>query len=476
MSQAECAELAKRAASFANGGGDTRVQIESTWTGNIRYAKNNVTTSGDVRDNEVNVLRDINGAFGLMIGNQIDDVGLEATVRRAEHLLRIRQENGGTEFAEHYVPVPDEQFKNYDDVKEFVAREDMAAAMRSLIQTEEEFAKPHIFFDTTYTLDAEQRAEAIEPLIDAVKQAGMVAAGFIQVSAHGRAVIDTWGKSLYYPYTKAQYSVSVRNPQGTGSGWAGVDWNDWTRIDAKRLSEIALDKCIRSANPVAVEPGRYVAILEPQAVCDMCRFLVDVMDRAVTESGSGPFSAGKGQSKIGQRVMDERITISADPMDPDLGFPPFDENGHVYHAVDWIKDGVLRELSYFRPYAIRNLGKNTGLPNSGSFRMSGGTTTIDEMIATTPRGVLVTRFSDIAVIDPNSLLMQGYTRDGLWLIERGKISKAIKNFRFVESPMFVLNNVEQLGAPQRTFHPAAGIIVPPIKARDFRFTSLSEAV
>jgi predicted Zn-dependent protease len=304
----------------------------------------------------------------------------------------------------------------------------------------------------------------------------MVAAGYVQVSAHGRAVMDTWGKYLYYPYTTAQFSVTVRNPQGTGSGWAGVDWNDWTRIDTATLSEIALDKCLRSANPVAVEPGRYTAILEPQAVCDLCQFLINNLDRSLAEGGTGPFAAGNQQSKIGQRVMDPRISISADPMDPDLGFPPFSVNGHVYHPVTWIQEGILKELAYFRPYGIRNLGKNSGLPNSGAFRMSGGTTTVDEMIATTERGLLVTRFSDLQVIDPNSVLVEGYTRDGLWLIEKGKIAKPVKNFRITESPLFMLNNVEQLGAPQRVFHPDAPVIVPPIKARDFSFTSLSEAV
>jgi predicted Zn-dependent protease len=200
------------------------------------------------------------------------------------------------------------------------------------------------------------------------------------------------------------------------------------------------------------------------------------IDRTLAENGTGPFAMGSGQSKIGQKVMDPRITIGADPMDPDLGFPPFSGSGHVYHPVTWVQDGVLKELSYFRPYGIRKLGLNRGLPNSGAFRMSGGTTTVDEMIATTERGLLVTRFSDLSVIDPNSLLVEGYTRDGLWLVEKGKIAKPVKNFRITESPMFVLNNVEQLGAPVRVFHPSAPAIVPPIKARDFSFTSLSEAV
>jgi len=476
MSNDECLALAKRAAGFAVGGGDTRVQIDSTWSGNIRYAHNQITTSGDVRDNGVQVYREINGAFALMLSNSIDDVGLQAAVRRAERVLRMREEGGGPQFSEHFLPPPEEQLKTDEDVKRFINEEDRRAALRSLVQTEEPYDKPHLFFDTTYGLDAERRATVVEPLIAAAAAAGVVAAGFVQVAAHGRAVIDTVGRALYYPYTTAQFTVTVRDPQGTGSGWAGVDWSDWARIDTAKLSQVALDKCLRSRNPVAVEPGRYTAILEPQAVCDLTQFVMDSMDRALAEAGTGPFAAGKDQSRIGQHVMDERISISADPMDPDLGFPPFSESGNVYHPVTWVEHGVLKELAYFRPYAIRKLGTNRGLPNSTAYRMSGGTSTLDEMIATTERGLLVTRFSGLHVTDPNSLLVEGYTRDGLWLVERGKIVKPVKNFRVVESPLFMLNNIEQLGAPVRVFHPGAPVIVPPIKARDFSFTSLSEAV
>jgi len=424
------------------------------------------------------VRREIRGAVGLMLSNQIEDLGLHAAVRRAERLLRTRAETGGEEFQEHYIKGPDRDkpLSSVEEVHEFISREDFNAAMHSLVQTEEATTTPHIFFDTTYNLDADARAAAVEPLLVAAKDAGVMAAGYIQVAAHGRAVIDSLGKTLYYPYTTAQFSVTVRDPNGMGSGWAGVDWNDWTRIDTTHLSVVALDKCVRSRNPVAVEPGRYLTILEPQAVCDLTQSIMSSLDRELAETGTGPFAAQYGRSKLGQRVMDERITISADPMDPDLGFPPFSQSGNVYHAATWVEHGILKNLAYFRPYGIRKLGINTGLPSSGAYRMSGGTTAVEEMIATTKRGLLVTRFSDLTVVDPMSLMTTGYTRDGIWLIENGKISKAVKNFRFTESPLFMLNNVEQLGTPIRVFHPNAPVIVPPIKARDFSFTSLSEAV
>ena len=196
------------------------------------------------------------------------------------------------------------------------------------------------------------------------------------------------------------------------------------------------------------------------------------------------------------RVVDERITISSDPMDPEAGFPPFGKLDRwrspdpfvraVYHPVTWIEHGVLKNLAYDRSYGIGNLGLSTGLPNSGAFRMSGGDTSIDEMISTTKRGLLVTRFDQILELDRRSLLFRGFTRDGLWLIENGKISKPVKNMVFTESILFALNNVEQLGHPQRTFdrgisrekslYSPMPTIVPPLKIKDFSFTALVDAV
>jgi predicted Zn-dependent protease len=149
----------------------------------------------------------------------------------------------------------------------------------------------------------------------------------------------------------------------------------------------------------------------------------------------------------------------------------------------WIEHGVLTHLAYGREMAISK-GENLGRPNSGAFRMSGGTTTIEEMIATTKRGILVTRFDTPTLLHFTSQLYRGYTRDGLWLIENGRISHPIKNLAFTESILFALNNVEQLGVPQRVFRggPAEPFdvptpaIVPPLKIRDFSFTALTDAV
>jgi predicted Zn-dependent protease len=230
---------------------------------------------------------------------------------------------------------------------------------------------------------------------------------------------------------------------------------------------------------VAIEPGRYTAVLEPQAVCDLVAPILDrAMERTVAEMGMGPFADPNrpGFSKIGQQVLDPRLTLSADPMDPDCGFVPFDWGGEPYPPTNWIDRGVLRELAYSRNYGLTRLGIDAARSNSRAFRLSGGTATIDELIANTERGILVTRFNNLRLLDFSSMLMQGNTRDGLWLIERGKIAKTIKNFRVTESPLFVLNNVEQLGLPQRVYRPGAPAVCPPVMARDFSFTGLMDAV
>ena len=447
LSQAQCRALMDRILSLTTGGGNTRMWVDSTWAGSLRWARNVIAVGGDVQQTNINLTRRIRGASGSASTNSLTTEALNRCVERAEGFVLFGRENPDS------YPEP-------------------LAAIHP-------HATPAIWFDRTVSPDDTSRAAQIDAIIAPAEAAGVMSAGFFEVAARGYSIITNDGLTRYYPQTTAQFSVTVRDLKGRGSGWAGVDWNDVARIDPARLAEIALDKCVRSRNPVAIEPGRYTAILEPQAVCDLVSpIITSALDRQNAEGGIGPFAdpTRPGWSRIGQRVMDPRVTISADPMDPDCGFLPFDGAGEPYRPVKWIDQGILRALSYDRWYGLHQFGEDRALPNSRAFRMSGGTSTIDEMIATTTRGVLVTRLNHADVIDINSMLMNGNTRDGLWLIEHGKISKPIKNFRFTESPMFVLNNLDALGAPQRVFRPEAPAVVPPLKVRDFSFTALVDAV
>jgi predicted Zn-dependent protease len=346
LSKDECVALVKKVAGFAVGGGTTGFTLETWWTGSISWKHNEIRMSTDVRDHTVHSNRSIRGASGSAATNQINDTSLEAAVRRAERLLIQDSEDADLALNKWYV---------------------------------EPYDTPVLWFDRTYNLGAIERADVVRKMITPAREAGMLSAGFLQVSGHGRSFMTSDGMAIYYPYTLAQYTVTVRDPQGTGSGWAGVDWNDWGRIDTERLSAIALEKCLASRNPVAVEPGRYVTILEPQAVADFVDPLFgnEMLDRLQTEQKRPveyPFSEEKrGETKIGQRVIDERLTITSDPIDPDCGFVPIGPYSPrtVYHPVTWIDRGVLKELAYDREYALRLMLKNTGLPTSNAFHMRG---------------------------------------------------------------------------------------------------------
>ena len=464
LSEADCRDIAQRLARFAKGGGSTTVTLWSTWRGNVRWARNELSTSGDVQDNVIWIQRNLDGAMNdLTWSNDLSDAGLLAATRRAERMAQFRRERPQNDLVSRYSPEP--------------------------------LTMPNLFSETTYQLDADRRSDLANQLIQSARDAGMLSAGYIEVSAHSLALLDSYGHVWYYPFTQAQYSVTVRDPKGTGSGWAGVDWFDWAKIDGPGLSTTALDKCLTSRNPVAIEPGRYTTILEPQAVCDFVAYLVQIPlgSRAANEQNRGDvFNKSPGFSRLGEKIIDERITISADPADPELGFPPFnlDADGvvgfakDVYHPVTWIDHGVLAHLGTSREYAIDLLHENLGSPDSGAFRMSGGNTSMEEMIATTKRGLCVTRFDNVTPSYNASTMVRANTRDGLWLVENGKISKPVKNMVCTESILFALNNVEQLGVPQRVFHPPqpfflmqpAPVIVPPLKIRDFSFTALDDAV
>lgn len=461
-----CRDLLERIVRLSSGGGEVSLHVRSRWTGNVRWARNDITTAGDTTNHDIMINRSRRGAAAWVRVNRLDDASLKTALTQVERLMHHP--------APSDAPVP--------------------------LRTAEIYPETEIWSDSTYGVDAAARAAIQRSMVEPALAEQLLSAGYLEVTAVGNGVVNSSGLFAYIPETRAEYSVTVRNSTGTGSGWAGVDNRDWRQIDPAKLSAIALDKCKRSADPVAIEPGRYDVILEPQAVADLMLPLIRSLQRRPAEMGMGPwadrprgavgagivignqtFAEGQGDaneggnSRIGQQVLDPRITISADPSDPEAPFVPFSYDSTPHRPVTWIDKGVLKELSYDRWYAVQALNKPDPLNNSGSFRMRGGQTTIPEMIENTERGLLVTRLTNVRMVDYDSLLCTGTTSDGLWLIERGKITQAVKNFRFRESPLFAFNSLDALGVPVRALGPMP-TIVPPAKVRDFSMTSLADAV
>jgi predicted Zn-dependent protease len=465
LSKAACDAIAQRIFGFARGGGETLLFLKSWTNGGLRWARNRASLASDQRDIVIEIHRTVPGApEGTAVTNQLDDASLEAAVRAAE-----RDGMTALEYIPHDPP----------------GKPPLPKA---------EWPRTAIWSDATYAVTPETRGEVARALIAPAEAKRFLSAGYLEMRAGATMVVSSerpagpFGPDEvpYVRWTQAQCSMTVRDPSGTASGWAGLSSYDWAKIDAPALAARALEKCEASRNPVALEPGRYTVILEPQAVADLMEIVASSMARPLAEMGSGPWALARDnvlgiwRTKLGLKVIDERITISHDPADPALGILPLP----WMQPITWFDKGVLTNLAYARDYAVPALNLGADLHGMVGYRMSGGTTSVDEMIRTTKRGLLVTRFSNIRELDGGSLLSTGLTRDGLWLIENGKISKAVKNFRFTESPLFVLNAIEQLGVPVPVFRPVKDpyeavltpAIVPALKARDFSFTSTIDAI
>ncbi|MDB5020474.1 MAG: peptidase, partial [Pedobacter sp.] len=229
-------------------------------------------------------------------------------------------------------------------------------------------------------------------------------------------------------------------------------------------------KANKSAGAKAIEPGKYTVILEPLAASDIIENMFRGFDARSADEGRSFMSKKGGGNRIGEQLFSENVNIYSDPMNPELPSATWDRDGLPIKKTQWVQNGVVKNLAYSRYWAAQK-GVQP-LPFGRSIVIEGGNQSLEDLIKSTEKGILVTRFWYIRSVDPQTLLLTGLTRDGTFYIENGEIKFPLKNFRFNESPVIMLNNVEALGKPVRT---GTGMI-PPMKIRDFTFTSLSDAV
>jgi len=436
--------LCKRVLSFSTAD-EMRVNVNSGATANTRFAVNQISTAGD----NTNVSITVRAVFGKKAGsattNRTDDESLRTVVQRAEALARLAPED--PEMLPELGP------------QTYLGSSGFASA--------------------TATLDPAGRASAVRSITDPAADAGLVSTGYLEAQTGSTAVATSRGLFAWQEQTAVALTTTVRTTDGTGSGWAGATSHDWSRIRPAELGARAIEKARRSANPVAVEPGRYTVVLEPTAVGNLVQLIAGAAQARAADEGRSFFSKPGGGTKIGMKVVDERVTLLSDPLDPDAYGSTFGGDGLPSKKLTWIENGVVKNLSYDRWWAQQQGAEASSFP--GSLRMLGGTTSIEDMIASTERGLLVTRFWYIRPVDPRTILYTGLTRDGTFLIENGRVTRAVKNLRWNESPIFMLNNVEAMGVPVRVSAsesggPGQAVVVPPLKVRDFTFTSLSDAV
>ena len=422
---------------------ECRVQISGSQRGNVRYARNSVSTAGLVQNTQLTVSVAFGKRQGTASVNEFDDKSLEKAVRRAEEVARLAPENP------EFLPAVKGQV--------YKASSTYSAA--------------------TAAIDPEYRAEVAAASIELARKKGLVAAGFFSDTTGFETVANSNGVFGYQTLTNLGFTVTTRTEDGLGSGWVTRSANDAARFNAREASEIAIEKALTSVNAKAIEPGRYTVILEPAATSEIIGRMFGAFDARQADEGRSFLSKKGGGNRLGEKLFDEQVNLWADPWNLDVPVLGWDNAAMLARErTDVIKRGRIASLDY-TPYWAEKQGKRA-IGRHGNMIMSGGGKSTEELIASTKKGVLVTRTWYIRMVDPQSLLLTGLTRDGTFYIENGKIKHPIKNFRFNESPVSMLNNIEELGKPVVIGGDEVRyqMMIPPMKVRDFNFTSLSDAV
>jgi predicted Zn-dependent protease len=329
-----------------------------------------------------------------------------------------------------------------------------------------------------------ERARMVKESLDVCLKKGVIGSGYIPKVHQTTCTANSKGLFAYYQYAEASFVLTCRTKDGGGSGWAGsTGIKDVSLIDATELSEIAADKALKSQKPRAIEPGRYTTILEPRANARFLSLMTGLFNARTAEGAVGNYFTGKqpGTTRVGEKLFSEAFTLRTDIGNPVLRQTPIGIDGMAAKPTTWIEKGVLKTLAYDRAWAKRQKKDATPSSINQSMVMDGSDMSVEQMIKTTKRGLLVTFFWYIRAVDPQTLLNTGMTRDGLFLIENGEIAGPVQNFRWNMSPLVGYNNITAVGKPVpmhtgESYDGPGTALVPPVRLEDFFMTSISPAV
>jgi len=431
-----------------------------------RFANNTIHQNMEEESQHISVRVSLGGRTARATTNKYDDESLRRVVQSAEALARVQQEDPDL------LPLPTPQ--------EVEANAEGSGAV-------------HVnrYFEETAGLTPQQRAAGVAQMVDIARRYALTCAGIFSSAQVVEGIFNSRGVSDWYEQTLAEVSITMLGD--SSSGWQKANAPDVAQLDPARMAEIAAEKTIASRKPVELPPGKYTVILEPSAVLDAVGFMFwDFGGSALLEQRSFL------NDRIGTQLFGPNITVWDDVYHPLQCGVPFDGEGMKRHRVKLIENGVVREVTYARSSAMRMkqsplagkvgpviaTGHGFSLPNEiGEAPMnivfagpvSGEAQPVEQMIASTERGILVTRLWYIREVDPYDKMLTGMTRDGTFLVEDGKIRGGIRNFRFNQSLIPMLQSVEAMSEPVRASgEESMDMVVPAMKVRDFNFTETTK--
>ncbi len=437
--------LTDKALSFSKAE-ETFVALSGGERANLRFARNTATTSGASSGMSLAITAAFGKRSGTVTTSQFDDQSLQRAMRNAEEIAKVSPEN--------------------PEAMPFLGP-----------QT---YIPSNAYFSDAANASAEWRAGSVDTAIALSKKKDVVSAGFVETQAAVQAVASSKGLFAYDRFTAADYNLTARTPDGSGSGWASKSFNELRLLDPSKLASAAIDKAAMAKTPVGIEPGKYTVVLEPAAMADLLAFMLFSGDARQADEGRSFFSKKGGGNRIGEQVVGEKVNVYSDPAHPLAPTVSFDNEGLPLARNIWIEKGVLKDLFYSRFWAEKMGKKPTAGP--ANLIMDGANATMEDLIGGTERGVLVTRFWYIRTLDPQTILVTGLTRDGLFLIEKGKVTRPVKNMRWNETPVFAFNNIDAMTPAERVVSgegiggAGLSIVCPAARIREFTFASTSDAV
>ena len=424
-----------------------------------RFA-NNIIHQNVAEENYVVSVRTVfGGRTARSTTNKLDDESLKRVVQSSESLAKVQH--------------PDSDLLTVSDSCGASARE----------------ALPSRHFAETAAVTPQQRAETVKKIVSIADKHKLTTAGIVSSSESVEAVFNSRGLNDWHTQTSSEISITMLAPDS--SGWQKANSPNVANLDATALAEIAARKAIESANPRETPAGKYTVILEPAAVLDIVGFMFfDFGGLAVLDQRSFL------NNRVGTKLFGDNINIWDDVAHPLQSGVPFDGEGVRRQKVQLVENGVIKRLVYARATAekmkhsehkdkvgpIAPTGHGFPLPNEMGeapmnivFSETPKPSSVDQMISSTERGVLVTRLWYIREVDPYEKILTGMTRDGTFYVEDGKIRHGVLNFRFNQSLIHMLSNVESMGAPARASgEESFDMVVPAMKVRDFNFTEVTK--
>ena len=438
---------------------ETELIISGGKSSLTRFANNSITQNVSEENYVLSVRVNMEGKTARATTNKFDDDSMLRVVESAIALARVQEKDSDL------LPMPDASA--FDDKSASVARA----------------------YPETSNLGPAERAQAVGKMVDVAKRHNLTTAGTYSTAESVEAIFNSKGLSAYHSQTSAEASVTMI--AADSSGWQKANFPNARDLDPLELAEIAAKKAKDSAHPKELAPGKYTVILEPAAVLDLVGFMFwDWGGQAILDERSFL------NNRIGDRVFGENITITDDVYHPLQNGCPFDGEGVQRRRVPLVENGIVKRLVFARGTAekikhsdlagkvgpVEATGHGFPIPNEiGEMPanivitgVAGQAETVDQMISETERGILVTRLWYIREVDPYEKMLTGMTRDGTFLVENGRLQYGLFNFRFNESLLHMLSNVEAMSTSVRASgEESFDMVVPAMKVKDFNFTEVT---